>query len=185
MNTRRRYWLMKTEPDTFSIDDLQRVGTEPWNGVRNFQARNFMRQMQPGDGVLFYHSSCAVPGIAGLAKVTSEAYPDPTQFDPKSDYHDPKSTREHPRWSLVDVAFERKFANVIPLDEIKFVGYAFQIEMKFLAWKFGFNLQEVPIIFTDRTRGESKMSAGIFKEAFFGVLQMTIQSWFKKYIPVG
>jgi predicted RNA-binding protein with PUA-like domain len=119
MNTRRRYWLMKTEPDTFSIDDLQRVGTEPWNGVRNFQARNFMRQMQPGDGVLFYHSSCAVPGIAGLAKVTSEAYPDPTQFDPKSDYHDPKSTREHPRWSLVDVAFERKFANVIPLDEIK------------------------------------------------------------------
>ena len=75
---------MKSEPDAFSIDDLERVGTEPWNGVRNYQARNFMRAMQPGDGVLFYHSSCAVPGIAGLAKVASAAYPDPTQFDKKS-----------------------------------------------------------------------------------------------------
>ncbi|HEY0772132.1 MAG TPA: polyprenol monophosphomannose synthase [Sphingobacteriaceae bacterium] len=81
------------------------------------------------------------------------------------------------------VCYRRKVLETIPLDQIKFVGYAFQIEMKFLAWKFGFRLQEVPIIFTDRTRGESKMSPGIFKEAFFGVLQMTIQSWFKKYIP--
>jgi len=119
MATRRRYWLMKTEPDTFSIDDLQRVGTEPWNGVRNFQARNHIRAMQPGDGVLFYHSSCAVPGIAGLATVASEPYPDPTQFDPKSDYFDAKSTREEPRWSLVDVAFERKLKRAIPLEEIK------------------------------------------------------------------
>jgi len=83
------------------------------------------------------------------------------------------------------VCYRRKVLETIPLDQIKFVGYAFQIEMKFLAWKYGFILKEVPIIFTDRTRGESKMSAGIFKEAFFGVLQMTIQSWFKKYIPVG
>ncbi len=83
------------------------------------------------------------------------------------------------------VCYRRKVLETIPLDQIKFVGYAFQIEMKFLAWKFGFKLQEVPIIFTDRTRGESKMSPGIFKEAFFGVLQMTIQSWFKKYIPGG
>jgi dolichol-phosphate mannosyltransferase len=83
------------------------------------------------------------------------------------------------------VCYRRRVLETIPLDQIKFVGYAFQIEMKFLAWKFGFNLQEVPIIFTDRTRGESKMSAGIFKEAFFGVLQMTIESWFKKYIPAG
>jgi dolichol-phosphate mannosyltransferase len=83
------------------------------------------------------------------------------------------------------VCYRKKVLETISLDEIRFVGYAFQIEMKFLAWKFGFNLQEVPIIFTDRTRGESKMSAGIFKEAFFGVLQMTIQSWFKKYIPAG
>lgn len=83
------------------------------------------------------------------------------------------------------VCYRRKVLETIPLNEIKFVGYAFQIEMKFLAWKFGFNLTEVPIIFTERTRGESKMSAGIFKEAFFGVLQMTIQSWFTKYIPMG
>jgi dolichol-phosphate mannosyltransferase len=83
------------------------------------------------------------------------------------------------------VCYHRKVLETIPLDQIKFVGYAFQIEMKFKAWKYGFNLQEVPIIFTERTRGESKMSAGIFKEAFFGVLQMTIQSWFKKYVPAS
>src|SRR5690606_12805073 len=81
------------------------------------------------------------------------------------------------------VCYKREVLETIPLDQIKFIGYAFQIEMKFLAWKYGFRLTEVPIIFTDRTRGESKMSAGIFKEAFFGVLQMTIQSWFRKYIP--
>lgn len=81
------------------------------------------------------------------------------------------------------VCYRRKVLETIPLDNIKFIGYAFQIEMKFLAWKYGFNLQEIPIIFTDRTRGESKMSAGIFKEAFFGVLYMTISSWFRKYIP--
>ena len=110
---------MKTEPDAFSIDDLAKVGTEPWSGVRNYQARNFMRQMQVGDGVLFYHSSCAVPGIVGTAKVVSDPYPDPTQFDPKSDYFDPKSTREEPRWSLVDVSYERKLDRTITLDEIR------------------------------------------------------------------
>ncbi|AOY66895.1 EVE domain-containing protein [Xanthomonas perforans] len=120
MTARKRYWLMKSEPDTFSIDDLERVGTEPWNGVRNYQARNFMRDgMQVGDGVFFYHSNCKVPGIVGIAKVASAAYPDDTQFDPSSDYHDPKSTREDPRWMLVDVAFERKLARTISLDEIK------------------------------------------------------------------
>jgi len=115
----RRHWLMKTEPDSFSIDDLQRVGVEPWNGVRNYQARNHMRQMRAGDGVLFYHSSCAVPAIVGTATVASDAYPDPTQFDPKSHYFDAKSSREEPRWSLVDVAFERKLARAIPLEEIR------------------------------------------------------------------
>ena len=115
----RRHWLMKTEPDSFSIDDLQRVGVEPWNGVRNYQARNHMRQMREGDGVLFYHSSCAVPAIVGLATVASDAYPDPTQFDSASPYFDAKSTREEPRWSLVDVAFERKLKRVIPLGEIR------------------------------------------------------------------
>ena len=120
MTARRRYWLMKSEPDAFSIDDLQRAGVEPWTGVRNYQARNFMRDgMQVGDGVLFYHSSCAVPGIVGTATVASKAYPDPTQFIPKSDYYDPKSTREQPRWHLVDIAFERKLKRTIALDEIK------------------------------------------------------------------
>jgi len=120
MTARRRYWLMKSEPDAFSIDDLQRVGIEPWNGVRNYQARNFMRDgMQVGDGVLFYHSNCAVPGIVGTATVASQAYPDDTQFNPKSDYHDPKSTRAQPRWQLVDIAFERKLTRTIALDEIK------------------------------------------------------------------
>ena len=120
MSRRKHYWLMKTEPDAFSIDDLKRVGTEPWNGVRNYQARNFMRDgMRVGDGVMIYHSNCKVPGIAGLATVASAAYPDPTQFDPKSHYHDPKATPETPRWFLVDVAFERKLKRLIPLEEIK------------------------------------------------------------------
>ncbi len=120
MTARKRYWLMKSEPDAFSIDDLQRVGTEPWNGVRNYQARNFMRDgMKVGDGILFYHSNTKVPGIVGTATVASEAYPDDTQFDPTSDYFDPKATGEQPRWYLVDVAFERKLAQVIALDEIK------------------------------------------------------------------
>src|SRR5690606_7814640 len=98
MAARKRYWLMKSEPGDFSIDDLERVGTEPWTGVRNYQARNYMRQMQVGDGVLFYHSNCEVPGIYGLAEVASAPYPDKTQFDPKSKYFDPKATREQPRW---------------------------------------------------------------------------------------
>ncbi|MCF8205037.1 MAG: EVE domain-containing protein [Methylotenera sp.] len=98
------YWLMKSEPDEASIHDLQRAGTLPWTGVRNYQARNFMRDaMQLGDGVLFYHSSCPEPGIAGLAEVCSAAYPDATQFDPASPYYDPKSSRESPRWVHVDV----------------------------------------------------------------------------------
>ena len=119
MTTRKHYWLMKSEPDAFSIDNLKKVGTEPWNGVRNYQARNFMRAMQVGDGVLFYHSNCKEPGIVGTATVASAAYPDDTQFNPKSDYYDPKSTREEPRWSLVDVKFERKLTRTITLDEIK------------------------------------------------------------------
>ena len=114
-----KYWLMKTEPDAFSIDQLKKVGTEPWTGVRNYQARNFMRQMQPGDLVFFYHSSTAVPGIAGLAKVATLPYPDPTQFDRKSHYFDPKATREQPRWDMVDVSFEKKFKNVLALGTLK------------------------------------------------------------------
>jgi predicted RNA-binding protein with PUA-like domain len=117
-----KYWLMKSEPDAFSIDDLKRRKREPWSGVRNYQARNFMRQMQPGDGVLFYHSSTAVPGVVGIAEVVTEAYPDPTQFQKKSPYFDPKSTREEPRWSLVDVAFVRKLPRVIALEELRAIA---------------------------------------------------------------
>ena len=120
MSTRKRYWMMKSEPDAFSIDDLERVGTEPWNGVRNYQARNFMRDgMRVGDGVMIYHSNTKVPGIAGLATVASAAYPDDTQFDAGSYYFDEKATREQPRWFLVDVAFDRKLKRLIPLEEIR------------------------------------------------------------------
>ena len=117
-----KHWLMKSEPDAFSIDDLKRRKREPWSGVRNYQARNFMRQMQPGDGVLFYHSSTAIPGVVGIAEVASLPYPDPTQFQKKSDYFDPKSTREEPRWSLVDVAFVRKLPRVIALEELRAIA---------------------------------------------------------------
>ena len=142
--TRRRYWLMKSEPDAFSIDDLQRVGTEPWNGVRNYQARNFMRDgMQVGDGVLFYHSNTAVPGIAGTATVASSAYPDDTQFDRKSDYFDPKATREEPRWFLVDVKFERKLSRTIPLEEIKQHGE--RLGEEFALIKRGSRLSVFPV----------------------------------------
>jgi predicted RNA-binding protein with PUA-like domain len=100
----RQYWLMKSEPDEFSIDDLERVGTEPWSGVRNYQARNYMmKDMKVGDGILFYHSNCAVPGVAGLAEVASTTYPDPTQFQPKSDYFDAASKPEEPRRTLKKV----------------------------------------------------------------------------------
>jgi len=106
-----RYWLMKSEPDECSIDDALAApdATVPWTGVRNYQARNFMRdEMHIGDGVLFYHSSCPEPGIAGIARVASSVRPDPTQFDPQSPYHDPKSPPDKPRWLLLDVQAVRK-----------------------------------------------------------------------------
>ena len=113
-------WLMKSEPDAYSIDDLERDGREMWDGIRNYQARNMMRDdMRIGDDVFFYHSNCKEPGIVGLAKVVSEPYPDPTQFDPESKYFDPKSSRDDPRWILVDVEFVRKLARTITLSELK------------------------------------------------------------------
>ena len=115
------FWLMKSEPDEFSIDDLVKAPkqTTPWFGVRNYTARNFMRDdMRVGDGVLFYHSSCPEPGIAGLAKVASTSYPDDSQFDGKSPYFDPKATRESPRWMLVDVKLDRK-TRLMPLAEMR------------------------------------------------------------------
>ena len=113
------YWLMKSEPSECSIDDLVHAGRVPWTGVRNYQARNFMRDdMRVGDGVLFYHSSCPEPGVAGLAEVACAAYPDETQFDPDSKYFDPKSTRERPRWLHVDVSLVRKTA-LLPLADMR------------------------------------------------------------------
>ena len=115
------YWLMKSEPDVFSIDDLATPPgkTEPWSGVRNYQARNFMRDdMKSGDLVFFYHSNCAKPGIAGIMKVAKNASPDETQFDSGSEYFDPKATREKPRWYNVDVAFVMK-TRLISLEELR------------------------------------------------------------------
>ena len=116
-----KYWLMKTEPDECSIDDALAAPRHitPWNGVRNYQARNFMRdQMRVGDGVLFYHSSCEEPGIAGLAEVASAAYPDPTQFEPSSPYYDPKAKKGDPRWLHVDVRALKK-TRLVPLAELR------------------------------------------------------------------
>jgi predicted RNA-binding protein with PUA-like domain len=114
-----RYWLMKSEPDEVSIDDLAARRTVPWFGVRNYQARNFMRDgMRVGDRAFFYHSGCATPGIAGVCEVCAPAHPDDTQFDPASPYHDPRASRENPRWLCVDVAFVEK-TRFLPLSLLR------------------------------------------------------------------
>ncbi len=114
------YWLIKSEPDVFSIADLRKVKQEPWSGVRNYQARNFMwRDMREGDLALFYHSNASPPGVVGVAKVASEPYPDPTQFDPVSEYFDEKATAEKPRWWLVDFSFESEFSQMVTLDMMR------------------------------------------------------------------
>jgi len=119
---RMRHWLLKSEPDVFSFEHLKTrpKRTEPWNGVRNYQVRNYMRDdMRPGDLGLFYHSSCDVPGVAGVVRIASPARPDPTQFDPGSEYFDKGSRREDPRWLLVDVVWEADFSRLVPLDELR------------------------------------------------------------------
>jgi predicted RNA-binding protein with PUA-like domain len=114
------HWLIKSEPDVFGIDDLKRVRREPWNGVRNYQARNFMwKEMKVGDLALFYHSNATPPGVAGVARVASDPYPDSTQFDPESEYHDPKASPDNPRWWLVDFEFVAKFDELLPLEVLK------------------------------------------------------------------
>lgn len=116
------YWLMKSEPDEFSIDDLKQrpSGTEPWDGVRNYQARNMMRDdMAVGDLAFFYHSNCEEPGIVGIMSIASRGYPDPTAFDPDDKHYDPRSDPENPRWYLVDVRFKRKLKRTITLAELK------------------------------------------------------------------
>ena len=117
-----KYWLMKTEPDVFSIDDLKNdpKKTTPWEGVRNYQARNFMRdEMKTGDRVLIYHSNCKPPGIAGMATVSKECYPDHFAWDKKSKYYDSKCDPENPRWFMVDIKFKKKFKEIISLSDLK------------------------------------------------------------------
>jgi predicted RNA-binding protein with PUA-like domain len=115
-----RYWLMKSEPDVYSIDDLKRDGKTPWTGVRNYQARNFMRdEMRVGELVLFYHSNAEPPGVAGIGQVACKAYPDFMARDPKSEYFDPKATDENPIWMMVEVKFVKKFDQVISLEQLK------------------------------------------------------------------
>ena len=116
----RRYWLMKSEPDAYSIDDLERDGQTYWDGVRNYQARNFMRDdMCIGDGVLYYHSNCKPPGVVGLARIVREGYPDHTAFDPGDKHYDPKSDPSNPRWFMVDIEFVAGFDEIVPLEALK------------------------------------------------------------------
>jgi len=119
-NTTPKYWLMKSEPDTYSIDQLQKDKTTWWEGVRNYQARNYMmKEMNVGDEVLFYHSSCEVPGIAGLAEISKPAEADKLQFDKKSDYYDAKATKEKPIWFCTQVKFASKVKNYVSLEQIR------------------------------------------------------------------
>lgn len=116
----KRYWLMKSEPDVYGIEDLERDGVTTWDGVRNFQARNLMRdQMQVGDRVLFYHSNANPPGVAGLGEIARTAYPDLSALDPESAYHDPKATEADPRWLMVDVRFVEKWAGIVSLATLR------------------------------------------------------------------
>lgn len=116
----KKYWLMKSEPSTYSIDDLEKQKTTPWEGVRNYQARNFMRDdMKVGDEVLFYHSNASPAGVMGLARVSQEAFPDHFAWDKKSKYYDPKSSPDNPRWMMVEVEFVKKFKGIISLEELK------------------------------------------------------------------
>lgn len=117
-----QYWLIKSEPETFGIDHLAKLPkqTDCWEGVRNYQARNMMRDdMRIGDLAFFYHSNCKPPGIVGIAKIVKESYPDHTQFDPDSKYYDPKADSDNPRWFMVDVKLEKKFKHMITLDALK------------------------------------------------------------------
>lgn len=117
-----RCWLMKSEPNTYSIDDLERDGRTHWDGVRNYQARNLMRGMKVGDGVLFYHSNANPPGVAGLAKVVRAAYPDHTARDPDSHYYDPKATDDDPRWFMVDIEYSAHLPEFVSLTDLKSAG---------------------------------------------------------------
>jgi predicted RNA-binding protein with PUA-like domain len=119
MAAKKSYWLMKSEPDVYGIDDFAKDGTTHWDGVRNFKARNYMRSMAPGDGVFFYHSNADPKAIVGIARVSKEAYPDSTQFDRKSDYYEPKATKDKPYWYMVEIEFVRKLAEPQSLEKLR------------------------------------------------------------------
>lgn len=137
-----QYWLMKSEPDVYGIEDLKRFKVDHWDGIRNYQARNFMRDdMEKGDRAFFYHSSCDEPGIAGIMEIAREAYPDHTQFDPDEKYFDPKSDPDNPRWYMVDVKFVRKLKRVITLRELK--SYKTLADMKLV--QKGVRLSIMPV----------------------------------------
>jgi predicted RNA-binding protein with PUA-like domain len=125
----QKFWLMKSEPDVYSYDDLQKQGRTAWEGVRNYQARNNMMAQKIGDGVLFYHSNAKPSGVIGVARVVREAYPDASQFEPASEYYDPKSKRDQPRWHLVDLAPEIKFPRLISLAELRTIAGLEKMEL--------------------------------------------------------
>lgn len=136
-----RYWLMKSEPTAYSIDDLARDGREIWDGVRNYQARNYLRAMEPGDLAFFYHSNAKPPGVVGLMRIVKSGVVDPTQFDPESRYFDPKSTPERPRWQTVEVEFVEKFPRMVSLSELR--EHFTEEELPLL--RRGFRLSVVPV----------------------------------------
>lgn len=140
MTTPLMYWLLKSEPDEFSIDDLARQRIAPWTGVRNFQARNYLRRMSVGDEAFFYHSSCPEPGVVGTMKVVRQAYPDPEQFDRHSGYYDRKATKEKPIWSCVDMKFQSRL-RVVPLSDLRRTA---QLE-GFLLLRPGSRLSVLPV----------------------------------------
>lgn len=142
-------WVFKTEPEEFSIDDLQRVQVEPWTGIRNYQARNSLRDVaKPGDTVYLYHSSCAVPALVGVAEIATSTYPDPLQFKPDSDYFDPGAKPEEPRWLCLDLRYRRHLKRAIPLTELK--QHAADLE-DLLLLKRGNRLSVFPISRTHET----------------------------------
>jgi predicted RNA-binding protein with PUA-like domain len=136
------YWLMKSEPDVYSIKDLEREKTTIWDGVRNYQARNFLRQMQLGDLAFFYHSNTNPPGIVGLMQIVASNVIDPTQFDSNSDYYDPKSTQEKPRWQTIEAEFLQEFPQIISLDKLK---QEFS-DLELLVAKKGNRLSVMPVL---------------------------------------
>lgn len=143
-----QYWLFKSEPDAFGIDDLAAMPdqTEHWDGIRNYQARNFLRdQVKLGDQVFFYHSSCKDVGIVGVAEIVRESYPDHTQFDPESKYYDPKSSPDNPRWMMVDIKLKQKFSKILPLKTIKAMPEITEIGLV----KKGHRLSIMPVTYVE------------------------------------